>query len=175
MTSFTLLEYIGWSLCLFIALLSTICSIITLYLLKQMKKWNGYLQLVLNLTISQGIYDLSYFLLPFFYNSYCRVIFEFISTYGGISSTLWCNVIVFITCQIVISLRSVNILEQHRYYLFVISFISGILGIFDAIYLDNVTILATYFLIKTISMFLNIIFYFIIMYKVIYLLFITYY
>lgn len=77
-----------------------------------MKRWSGYLQLVLNLTLCQGIYDFSYFLLPFFYNKIGRILFEFISTFGGISSTLWCNVIVFVTCKIVITLRSVNILEQ---------------------------------------------------------------
>jgi hypothetical protein len=106
------LEYVGWSLCLFIAFISVLSSILTLYLLSLMKRWNGYLQLVLNLTISQGIYDLSYFLLPFFHLKIPRIFFELLSTFGGISSTLWCNVIIFVTWKIVITLYSVNIIQQ---------------------------------------------------------------
>jgi hypothetical protein len=187
------LEYLGWSLCLSIAFLSVISGFLTLYLLSRMKRWSGYLQLVLDLTICQGIYDLSYFLLPFFDIKSARILYELTSTFGGISSTLWCNVIVYVTWKIVISLRSVNILEQvqtfptsllltclytpysspclvlhpqHRYYLLAISITSGLLACFDSYFLDNYVILMIYFLIKTISLFVNICFYLLIMYKV---------
>jgi hypothetical protein len=106
------LEYVGWSLCLLVAFISVISSLLTLRLLSLMKRWNGYLQLVLNLTISQGIYDISYFLLPFFHLKIPRILFEFLSTFGGISSTLWCNIIIYVTWKIVITLHSVNILQQ---------------------------------------------------------------
>ena len=81
--------HIGVICMLCVAALSVISSIIILTLLRQLKRWNGYLRLVNSLTICQAIYDISFFLILGYSYYPCRVVYELLHTFGGIASSLW--------------------------------------------------------------------------------------
>lgn len=99
-------------ICILIAGLSLAASLLTVGLIKILGKWNGYLLLVLSLTICQAIYDIGFFTLPWYTTPSGRVLYSLFSAFGGISSTLWSNVIMLVTCKIVVNLKSVNIMDQ---------------------------------------------------------------
>lgn len=104
------------------ATLSLAAAIITLFLIKLLKKWNGYLLLVCSLTVCQAIYDIGFLLLPWYSIAFARVLYFFLSTLGGLTATLWSNVIILLLCRIVYTLDSTNILKQVKEYHFYLSF-----------------------------------------------------
>jgi hypothetical protein len=102
------IELIGVLVCVFIALVSLMAAVATLLLIKVLGKWNGYLHLVSSLTVAQGIYDLGFLFIPLYEYIYGRYLYEFCATFGGVSSTIWSNIIMLVTCQIVTTLRSIE-------------------------------------------------------------------
>lgn len=72
-----------------VAFLSMIASMATLMLIRLLRKWNGYIQLVTSLTVCQAIYDCAFLLLLFNKYQTGRVLYEVIHTFSGLASTLW--------------------------------------------------------------------------------------
>jgi heme exporter protein D len=95
-----------------VAVLSLIAAVITLTLIKKLNKWNGYLLLVASLTVSQSIYDISFLLLPFYNIGSVKRTYYFLSTVGGLTATIWSNVLVLLIFEIVLSLRSVDVMKR---------------------------------------------------------------
>lgn len=87
-------------------------SLLTLLLIKCLGKWNGYLLLVSSLTVCQAVYDFSLLFSPWYSLMPTRIIYSILSTFGGISATLWSNVIIIVTCRIVLTLHSVEIIKR---------------------------------------------------------------
>ena len=98
------------------ATISLLASLLTLYLIKRLKKWNGYIQLVVSLTVCQIIYDISFFFLPLS-TMWGEYIYVFLNTFGGLASSLWSNVIILVTARIVILLRTVDTLKLVNCYI----------------------------------------------------------
>ena len=99
----------------FSAFISLIASITQLWLIYDMKRWNEYLMIVATLTVCQVFYSVGFLFLPF-YNIYiCQFIFFFLFLFGGITVSLWTNVISVLVYQIVKNLRSVNIKPYYAY------------------------------------------------------------
>lgn len=91
------------------ATISLFASLLTLFLIKKLNKINGYISLVISLTKCQIVYDFGFYFFLCYNKRYGRVLFTFFNTWGGLSTTLWSNVIILITCYIIVKLRSINI------------------------------------------------------------------
>ncbi len=102
-------EFIAGMLLLALALFSIICTITTLWLIYDMKRRNGYLLLIWNLTISQFMYDLPFFMLPFYKNRVCEDVMNFMFIFAGMAVALWTNVISLVLYYIVEYLQSFDI------------------------------------------------------------------
>lgn len=107
------LEFISGSILMFLALVSFICTVATLWLIYDMKRRNGYLLLINNVTVSQLIYDLAFVFLPFYNNQYCLNMLTFMCTFAGMAVTLWTNVISLVLYNIVRNLRSFDIYAHY--------------------------------------------------------------
>ena len=97
-----------------VAFISFLSAILTLVLIRRLNKWNGYLLLVASLTVAQGLYDIGFFFLPFYSNELAKHIYYFVSTVGGLTATLWSNVLIFVIYEIVVTLHSVHVMERVR-------------------------------------------------------------
>lgn len=103
-------QFLAVALAVGFASLSLLASCLTLYLIKRLAKWNGYIQLVVSLTVCQIIYDISFFFLPLD-ETWGQYLYVFLNTFGGLTSSLWSNVIIMVTARIVIRLRTVDTLK----------------------------------------------------------------
>lgn len=117
-------EFISGVLILVLATISLISTLITLWLIHDMNRWNGYMLLIFNLTLCQSVYDVSFYLLLAFRNKSCFGIHKFLSMAAGLSVTLWTNVISVVLYYIIIYLKSFNIHHYYRRFLFGIMLIS---------------------------------------------------
>ena len=115
-----LFDYSGFQLAavvviVFTALISLIASITQLWLIYDMKRWNGYLMIVATLTFCQVFYSIGFLFLPFHNIYFCWFMLQFLFLFGGVTSALWTNVISVLVYQIVQHLRSVNIKPYYPY------------------------------------------------------------
>jgi hypothetical protein len=93
------------------ASISTLCSLLTLYLLHDIartRKWTGFAGLVYVLTVSQLVYDLGFYVRPS-----TSVVGNFtyflLQITGGLATTLTTNVISWIVVRIALTMHSYNI------------------------------------------------------------------
>jgi len=93
------------------ASISTLCSLLTLYLLHDIartRKWTGFAGLVYVLTVSQLVYDLGFYVRPS-----TSVVGSFtyflLQITGGLATTLTTNVISWIVVRIALTMHSYNI------------------------------------------------------------------
>lgn len=91
------------------ATLSLLASILTLYLIKRLGKSNGYMRLVVSLTACQIVYDIGFYFFLWYHVKIGIILFNFLNTWGGCASALWSNVIILVTCHIIVKLRSIDI------------------------------------------------------------------
>lgn len=129
--------YIAGSLLIFVGTISILCSILTLRLIYVMGRWNGFLLLITSMTICQLIYDSIIILIPLsiLYDIYDWV--TFISTFGGLASTLWTNVIACVVLYIVFYHTTVDIFNRYSYYFLIVLIPSTALATNDMIEYDN--------------------------------------
>ncbi len=106
---FTQTEFIAGLMLLFLALFSLVSTVTTLYLIYDMKRRNGYLLLIFNLTICQFFYDLPFFMLPWYNYRITLDITNFMFTFAGLAVALWTNVISLVLYNIVQYLHSFDI------------------------------------------------------------------
>jgi hypothetical protein len=77
------IEGLGLVLCLILTSISFASSILTLILVYKLSKWNGYLQLVVSLSVCQLIYELGFFALPWYDTYTGRIVFGVLNFFGG--------------------------------------------------------------------------------------------
>ena len=151
-------------LLLVFGLLGSICSLLTIYLVYSMKRWTGYLRLVVNLTLCQLFYDISIIMISGTSkaNLYTYISLRCIS---GIATTLWSNVISYVVLYVVITLKAFNVNNNFN-MIFTCIFIPAILiGVIlpYAIATNNNNLAyifeQIYFWIRILSIIINIIFY----------------
>lgn len=134
---FTTIEWAVGAVMVFMALISTICSMLTIYLISVQEKMSGYLLLVLSLTISQMIYDFSFFFnvaysIPSMYR-----ISVFLSTFGGIATSLWSNCISVVISWVVIYCKSFPVFEYFYIICTIIIVPSLALAIANEVYFET--------------------------------------
>jgi hypothetical protein len=95
-----------------VATIALLCSALTLLLIKRLPKLNGYMKLVLSLSRCQVLYDFSFFFFLDYNSTFGKSMFTLLNTWGGLTTSLWSNVIILVTCYIVLNLRSVNISDK---------------------------------------------------------------
>lgn len=98
-----------------IATISLGCSCLTLYLIYHMKIRNGYLLLITSMTACQVIYDINFIqgVIPGYINC---IIWNVFNVFGGLSVSLWSNLISFVTVFVIVEIRSLNILQNYLYF-----------------------------------------------------------
>jgi hypothetical protein len=72
--------------------ISALCSILTLWVIYRLQKLNGYIFVIINLTVSQLFYDISILMVPSKGRT-IEVIYVTIRSICGLSTTFWTNVI----------------------------------------------------------------------------------
>ena len=92
---------------------SLFSGLVTVSLIRASKRWNGYLLLVFCMSLSQILFDLSYYVFSVLYtqpgNKGLAVLYVMANVVGGLCTSLWANVIAGITCYVVWAMRPFNI------------------------------------------------------------------
>ena len=153
-------------LALCFATLSLLASLLTLLLIRRLNKWNGYMQLVVSLTCCQIVYDIGFYPLIWFNHVEGKIAYIALNTWGGLTSTLWSNVIILVTCRIVVELRTIDIVKRCRYYYFAVYVPSTVMAVLSSIMLGNVCLTVTYFLLRSLSIIVNVLAIVIIFFKI---------
>eukprot|EP01039_Chlorochromonas_danica_P011215 gene11215-12507_t len=80
-----------------------------------MKIRNGYLLLITSMTACQVIYDINFIqgVIPGYVNC---IIWNVFNVFGGLSVSLWSNLISFVTVFVIVEIRSLNILQNYFYF-----------------------------------------------------------
>ncbi len=110
-------ENIGIYLQISFAFLSLLCALLTLYIIKILNKWNGYLLLIVNLTIAQSIYDLSIILDVY---RPIHLLSVFLRASSGIAGSLFTLQITYVVIYVVIHLKSIDV---QKYYFTVLTIV----------------------------------------------------
>lgn len=110
-----------------ISCISLICTIINLCLIRIMKKWNGYLAIITAMCYCQIIYDITFALhISVDDNSTEVAIWNAFQFFGGISVSIWTNILAVVVLRVVVSMQSTDILKNF-YWLAAIALIPSLL------------------------------------------------
>jgi hypothetical protein len=111
-----------------IAAVSFLCTILLLLILRKMR-WNGFIILIFALAVCTLIRSFSYFflLIP----DYGLGLFLFIEMISDIQSGLWTNIISMTLLRMVFTLKTVNILKEVPFYIFVNILLPFSVGIYQ--------------------------------------------
>ena len=105
----------GW-LTFCVAFISFCCSLIILFLIYKLKRWNGYLLLVASLVTVQILFDISHILYVDPTYDACIAI-RFFEVLSGLSVSIWTNIITFVAFYTAMYYRLVDIMKNYKYYL----------------------------------------------------------
>lgn len=123
-----------------VAFISLICSLTTLWLIKIMKLWNGYIFLITLLTISQVLYDISFFFIPAAMLSNkptWKIIAAALSSFGGLSAGFFTNVMSLVIYYVVLKLKSFDIQKRYRAILFLVCLPSLLMAVFAVLLVSD--------------------------------------
>jgi hypothetical protein len=95
-----------------VAVLSLLAAAVNLILIRILNKWNAFVLLVCSLTISQAIYDACFLFLPWNDSSMAMGIYDFFAAFGGLTATLWTNVLILIVFKIVLTIHCDDTMKQ---------------------------------------------------------------
>ena len=109
-----------------VSLTSSACSLINLLLIKVMNKWNGYIAIILHMCILQFMYDAVCPIRTATYGPAFQFTVTGIKFFSGISSTLWCNVLVFTILRVILTGKALDILQNYR-WLFAMTMIPSLI------------------------------------------------
>lgn len=115
---------------------SIVCSLLTLWTIHRVNRWNGYTKLIFHLALAQLLYDLSTFLIPISGSLSYFIYVGYRSIFGSVT-TLLTNVIAITVSYTVAKFR---VFEVSKYLSTLIPLIylpSITLGILIGIYLDS--------------------------------------
>jgi len=124
MPTFTTLEWVAGSISLFFTIISVSCSSMTLYLINKIGMRSGYLRLIYSLAVMQLIYDIGLLNVCLYWIPASRAIESFSTTFGGMGSNLWSNVISIVVVHIVVRLKSFDINYYYSKMLILITILS---------------------------------------------------
>ncbi len=131
-------QWIGGIILVSTAFISFVSTLTTLFLIHDMKRWNGYLLLIYNMTICQMFYDLSFFLVPFYDSSNQVVnVITFLTAAAGLAVAFWTNIISVVLYVIVQYLQSFQIDKYFMTFFCSIVFTSLLFAFFDTFYLHD--------------------------------------
>ena len=119
---------------LILAFLSLTSTMTTLYLMYDMKRRNGYLLLIFNLTVCQIFYDAPFFLVPFYSVGDVLTTANFLFTFAGLAVALWTNVVSFVLYNIVKYLQSFDIYGHYRSFACLVFIPSLVMACCAAVY-----------------------------------------
>ena len=139
------------------AFLSFVCSLLTLRLIYVMKTRNGYILLIVSLSMAQLLYDTGFLLVPLMSLINLEGFLNFVSCFAGLMASFWTNVISLIVLYIVLRLSTVNIIEKYHYFAIPIVTSTLIIATLNTIYTKDINIL--YFILRGISIIINIVVY----------------
>jgi len=88
---------------------SLVCSLLTVILILRLRKRTGYLGIVAALTASQTLYDSSFLMVELYSYPNGKFVQRFVSYFGGLSSTLWTNVLSYLLLIIIRYGRQYNV------------------------------------------------------------------
>ena len=78
-----------------------------------MKKWNGYLAIITTLCYCQIIYDLSFSLhISADDDNFLIALWNSLQFFGGISVSIWTNILAFVILRVVVNMKSTDILKN---------------------------------------------------------------
>jgi hypothetical protein len=93
--------------------ISLACTLVNLFLIKVMKKWNGYLAIIVNMCFCQMVYDVSFTLHISTNNGDAVVaLWNACQFFGGLSVSLWTNILATIIFRVVYFRRSTDIIKN---------------------------------------------------------------
>jgi hypothetical protein len=119
-----------------VALLSLSCSLLTLFIIKYMRIWNGNILLITMLTSFQVLYDINFMLAISDSFASC-VIWNFLDVLGGLATSFTTNVMAFTAVYVTVRIRSINIFKAFPYFLifiFVLPLVFAIMTFFVVIH-----------------------------------------
>ena len=161
-------ELTAFVLCIVVAFSSLIGTLLTIWLIYDMKKMTSYLRIILNMTCCQLVYDINFFFLPVYGNGTYLVVTTFsseiMSTFGGIAVSLWSNLIAYILYYSVTYVRSFNLQHTFRYYFLVIMVLSVAMGVLTVTPVGY-SAFEIYYYFRIFSLLVNILLYFLTYYK----------
>jgi hypothetical protein len=99
------------------SILGFLSSLVILFLIKLMNKWNGYLALIWSVEICQLFYDASFALYNIKYRR-IHALWTGIQFFGGLSSSVWTNILSFVVLYVVFKMSSFDILGHYYYFCF---------------------------------------------------------
>ena len=108
-----MLKDIPLILLLTFGVISLICSLVSLYIIYIMRRWNGYIQLIIMLTAAQTIYDISIIIIPI-PSPHIFQAYVFLRCFSGLVATLFTNIISYVVVYIVLSMKLFHITENMR-------------------------------------------------------------
>lgn len=154
------------SLSFIVSIFSVACSVTNIWLIHDMKLWSGYIALVYSLSISQLIYDLSFFLIPCLAinSEFCQAAFVVLTSFAGILCTIWTNIMSYVFVAIVLFGRPINVLKHFPIIIFCALSISIIFGVAIGVeyfqdYNSYVAVNYVYYYFRLVSIVFNIIVY----------------
>lgn len=103
------------------ATISLVCSTLVIFLIVKLNKRNGYILLIASMCICQMIYDASFELSLTHSNSLCTLMYAGLFV-GGLSVSIWTNIVSVVVLYMVTYLKSLNILKIYP-MLFIIAFV----------------------------------------------------
>ena len=110
-----------------ISSISLVCTLLNLWLIRIMKKWNGYLAIITTMCYCQIVYDLSFSLhISAADDNFLIALWNSLQFFGGISVSIWTNILAFVILRVVVNMKSTDILKNF-YWLAAIALLPAVL------------------------------------------------
>jgi len=153
------------------ALLSLIATITTLWLIRSVGRKNGYTTIIVWLTATQLVYDFSILIFPSETMGVGPAAFtDALSTYSGIATSLWSNVLSYVVYYVVANFKAINIEKNFVWFLLSVNIpaIAVALGVIVSyIHRDpHETALTFYLVIRIVSVVANFFLYYLVARKI---------
>jgi hypothetical protein len=148
-------------------IISTSASLIMLWLIIKMKKWNGHLLLITTMTAFQTLYDISFYsAMVDVHNVYVTVSSNVAQIVGGMASAFLSNVIAGLAFYVILYRQSFPIFKAYPYILVFVLLVTGVAALLfllsvtveDKEYLADISVLYVYFYARLVSIGINFVF-----------------
>ena len=105
---------------LLISTISLLCILLNLHLIYSAHRWNGYVLVLFIMSLCQVVFDMSFYvlLLAYIYQdvTWLAKTYIFLNYLGGLSTSLWSNIISAIALYVVLTLKAFNIYKNLRVF-----------------------------------------------------------